>query len=673
MDPKKSKPKTGSTPMSVDPTTAAKLPNLAAGGAKNIRITQDSGETRKRKIDNVAQNIMGRSFGGGPAGPGDVDPETGNILPADPRRPKKKRNVAGPAGPGDVDPETGDLIDFKESTSGDQTPPARSTNPFNFKDTAELKQMINDIANEARRREARKQAINDPLSRLSLSANANKSRMIKPDASKPKPGNITDGVLHERSIPFTEFPKTRAAPPPMDPELKRELEAIEARRRASIPRRDAIAAKYGMDTSGIDARKAKEFNPDGTLNPSYVPPPPSGGLNIKGTIGMGADRPFSPERLGYARARAAERDTQRTAAADAKKRTIMTTPGRGLSKETAAENQAVYDRMDAADAKLRDLEANRKTKADFMTQNKAERDAREKQIARDTKTTTAAAPTSQLDQFITLASRGSKRSAPTTSRLPSSTGTSSSGIRYNPTARAMGFGGRSTSPMNVGGGGGELKAKSARGNILASVQRGVENYLQEVYPAATPPLPSKPNNTFFREPKVRSNMPMLTPEISARMQAQRSARIAGSLERATGRKVPDTLRDKLGRAAVREIPGEPKPGGITLFGRRREGRKVDITPRTSELQASSARGLGEGVKKAGHPESFELGLDAETTGNPEYQKIRAEKEAERKKESQPSRANTEPSVQYKKETRKAKDSDEVAADRYARLHSRSKK
>ena len=113
--------------------------------------------------------------------------------------------------------------------------------------------------------------------------------------------------------------------------------------------------------------------------------------------------------------------------------------------------------------------------------------------------------------------------------------------------------------MSVGGGGGELKAKSARGNILASVQRGVENYLQEA------------------------------------------------------------------------------------------------------------------VKKAGHPESFELGLDAETTGNPEYQKIRAEKEAERKKESQPSRANTEPSVQYKKETRKAKDSDEVAADRYARLHSRSKK
>ena len=115
MDPKKNKPKTGSQPMNVDPATAARMSNLPAGGRKNIRIRklsdEEKAQSRQSKIKGGLERVTGRSFGGGePTAGGDVDPNTGNLLPKDPRRPKKNRNVGGPAGPGDIDPETGDLI-----------------------------------------------------------------------------------------------------------------------------------------------------------------------------------------------------------------------------------------------------------------------------------------------------------------------------------------------------------------------------------------------------------------------------------------------------------------------------------------------------------------------------------------------------------------------------------
>lgn len=51
----------------------------------------------------------------------------------------------------------------------------------------------------------------------------------------------------------------------------------------------------------------------------------------------------------------------------------------------------------------------------------------------------------------------------------------------------------------------------------------------------------------------------------------------------------------------------------------------DVDPKTGDV-------IGEGVKKAGHPEAFELGLDAETMDNPEYQKILRQKRVERAKQ-----------------------------------------
>ena len=53
----------------------------------------------------------------------------------------------------------------------------------------------------------------------------------------------------------------------------------------------------------------------------------------------------------------------------------------------------------------------------------------------------------------------------------------------------------------------------------------------------------------------------------------------------------------------------PTPGG-------------DVDPETGDL-------IPEGVKKAGHPESYELGLDGETISNPEYQRILRRKRIER--------------------------------------------
>ena len=92
------RPKTGSTPMNVDPRTASRMGNLPAGGSKNIR---------QSKIKDVVKNIKNRPFGGGePTPEGDVD-KSGNIV----GRKAKKNNGGPPTKGGDVDPMTGDLID----------------------------------------------------------------------------------------------------------------------------------------------------------------------------------------------------------------------------------------------------------------------------------------------------------------------------------------------------------------------------------------------------------------------------------------------------------------------------------------------------------------------------------------------------------------------------------
>ena len=359
MDPKKNKPKTGSQPMNVDPNMAARMGNLPAGGRKNIRVRklsdEEKAQSRQSKVKRGLENLTGRSFGGGePTAGGDIDPKTGNLLPADPRRPKKKRNVSGPAGPGDIDPETGDLIG--------------------------------------------------------------------------------ESVLHERNMTSLE------------------------RRQASTQR---VAAFRERKAAGLEA----------------------------------------------------------------KKRNIMTTPGSGLSRETAAGNQAMYDRKDAADANLKRLEAGRKTKTDFMAQNKAERDAKETQIKSDFDTGARVDSNTPGYALSNPRTRSTPMDAPTTS--PS-----------NPTTPAP-------------------------------------------KPVTTTPAPA-PTIAAVAQQKFNYNP---------------TARAAG-------------------------FGGRSSRRGLGLGGSRSGG----------ELQATSARRLGEGVKKAGHPESFELGLDAETTDNPEYQKILRQKRIERAKQ-----------------------------------------
>ena len=60
--------------------------------------------------------------------------------------------------------------------------------------------------------------------------------------------------------------------------------------------------------------------------------------------------------------------------------------------------------------------------------------------------------------------------------------------------------------------------------------------------------------------------------------------------------------------------------------------KKHNTPSPGDVDPETGDVIGEGVKKAGHPETFELGLDAETTDNPEYQKILRQKRVERAKQ-----------------------------------------
>ena len=60
--------------------------------------------------------------------------------------------------------------------------------------------------------------------------------------------------------------------------------------------------------------------------------------------------------------------------------------------------------------------------------------------------------------------------------------------------------------------------------------------------------------------------------------------------------------------------------------------KKHNTPSPGDVDPETGDVIGEGVKKAGHPEAFELGLDAETMDNPEYQKILRQKRVERAKQ-----------------------------------------
>ena len=57
--------------------------------------------------------------------------------------------------------------------------------------------------------------------------------------------------------------------------------------------------------------------------------------------------------------------------------------------------------------------------------------------------------------------------------------------------------------------------------------------------------------------------------------------------------------------------------------------KKHNTPSPGDVDPETGDVIGEGVKKAGHPESFELGLDKDTTNNAEYQKILRRKRIER--------------------------------------------
>ena len=83
----------------------------------------------------------------------------------------------------------------------------------------------------------------------------------------------------------------------------------------------------------------------------------------------------------------------------------------------------------------------------------------------------------------------------------------------------------------------------------------------------------------------------------------------------------------------------PTPGG-------------DVDPETGEL-------IPESVKKAGHPEAFELGLEGETISNPEYQKILRRKRIER------AMMMSDPTHSHH-DTDDVSQDDVVAADRAAR-------
>jgi hypothetical protein len=78
----------------------------------------------------------------------------------------------------------------------------------------------------------------------------------------------------------------------------------------------------------------------------------------------------------------------------------------------------------------------------------------------------------------------------------------------------------------------------------------------------------------------------------------------------------------------------------------------DVDPETGDL-------IPESVKKAGHPEAFELGLEGETTSNPEYQKILRRKRIERAIQM------TDPNHPHH-DTDDVSQDDVVAADRAAR-------
>lgn len=78
----------------------------------------------------------------------------------------------------------------------------------------------------------------------------------------------------------------------------------------------------------------------------------------------------------------------------------------------------------------------------------------------------------------------------------------------------------------------------------------------------------------------------------------------------------------------------------------------DVDPETGDL-------IPESVKKAGHPEAFELGLEGETISNPEYQKILRRKRIERAIQM------TDPNHPHH-DTDDVSQDDVVAADRAAR-------
>ena len=129
-----------------------------------------------------------------------------------------------------------------------------------------------------------------------------------------------------------------------------------------------------------------------------------------------------------------------------------------------------------------------------------------------------------------------------------------------------------------------------------------------------------------KKPQVGSNPMTLTPQQRQMLAnlpagtAKNRFRVDKSGETSPYAETPDVSKAK--KRLQRLIDAQKKYSDYKKHNTPSPG---DVDPETGDV-------IGEGVKKAGHPESFELGLDAETMDNPEYQKILRQKRVERAKQ-----------------------------------------
>ena len=129
-----------------------------------------------------------------------------------------------------------------------------------------------------------------------------------------------------------------------------------------------------------------------------------------------------------------------------------------------------------------------------------------------------------------------------------------------------------------------------------------------------------------KKPQVGSNPMTLTPQQRQMLAnlpagtAKNRFRVDKSGKKSPYAETPDVSKAK--KRLQRLIDAQKKYSDYKKHNTPSPG---DVDPETGDV-------IGEGVKKAGHPESFELGLDAETMDNPEYQKILRQKRVERAKQ-----------------------------------------